>query len=152
MNVHKYNFSLKCVRLRKIGGASEKTPSSHFFTVHFRPKLEVKKVAPCSFIALYSLLNRTLLLTLLECNSKRCLSISCYAQLIISKNIPFNIYEINIQGVPSPASCCDCVKENCVFFTIGPSLASIDAKDLISSQRNASVQSLLLAGNFLYNQ
>ena len=44
-------------------------------------------------------------------------------------------------------------RENCVFFTIhcNPSLAYIAVGDLQSSQRNASVQSLLLAGNF-YNQ
>ena len=38
------------------------------------------------------------------------------------------------------------------FFTIhcNPSLANIAVRDLQSSQRNASVQSLLLAGNFLY--
>ena len=41
-----------------------------------------------------------------------------------------------------------------VFFTIhcNPSLAYIAVRDLQSSRRNASVQSLLLAGNFLYNQ
>ena len=40
------------------------------------------------------------------------------------------------------------------FFTIhcNPSLAFIAVRDLESSQRNASVESLLLAGNFLYNQ
>ena len=40
------------------------------------------------------------------------------------------------------------------FFTIhcNPSLAFIAVRDLQSFQRNASVQSLLLAGNFLYNQ
>ena len=40
------------------------------------------------------------------------------------------------------------------FFTIhrNPSLAYIAVRDLQSSQRNASVQSLLLAGNFLYSQ
>ena len=45
-------------------------------------------------------------------------------------------------------------RKNCVFFTIhcNPSLAYIAVRDLRSSQRNASVQSLLLAGNFLYNQ
>ena len=32
------------------------------------------------------------------------------------------------------------------------SLAYIAVRNLQSSQRNASVQSLLLAGNFLYNQ
>ena len=41
-----------------------------------------------------------------------------------------------------------------VFFTnhCNPSLAYIAVRDLQSSQRNASVQSLLFAGNFLYNQ
>ena len=45
-------------------------------------------------------------------------------------------------------------RKNCVFFTIqcNPSLAYIAVRELQSSQRNASVQSLLLAGNFLYNQ
>ena len=40
------------------------------------------------------------------------------------------------------------------FFTIhcNPSQAYIAVRDLQSSQRNESVQSLLLAGNFLYNQ
>ena len=40
------------------------------------------------------------------------------------------------------------------FFTINcnPSLAYIAVRDLQCSQRNAIVQSLLLAGNFLYNQ
>ena len=33
-----------------------------------------------------------------------------------------------------------------------PSLAYIAVRDLQSSQSNASVQSFLLAGNFLYNQ
>ena len=44
--------------------------------------------------------------------------------------------------------------KNCVFFTIrcNPSLAYIAVRDLQSSQRDASVQSLLLAGNFLYSQ
>ena len=46
-----------------------------------------------------------------------------------------------------------CSEKMC-FFTIhfNPSLVYIAVKDLQSSQRNASVQSLLLAGNFLYNQ
>ena len=41
-----------------------------------------------------------------------------------------------------------------VFFTIhcNPSLANIAVTDLKNSQRNASVQSLIFAGNFLYNQ
>ena len=45
-------------------------------------------------------------------------------------------------------------RKNCVFFTIhgNPSLAYIAVRDLQSSQRNASVQSLLLVSNFLYNQ
>ena len=40
------------------------------------------------------------------------------------------------------------------FFTIhyNPSLAYIAVRDLQSSLRNASVQSLQLAGNFLHNQ
>ena len=43
--------------------------------------------------------------------------------------------------------------KNCVFFTIycNPFLAYIAIR-LLSSQRNASVQSLLLACNYLYNQ
>ena len=46
------------------------------------------------------------------------------------------------------------VQEKLCFFTIhcNPSLAFVAVRDLQSSQRNASVQSLLLAGNFLYNQ
>ena len=47
------------------------------------------------------------------------------------------------------------LRKNCVFFTIycNHSLAYAAVRDLQSSQRNASVQSLLLAGNFfLYNQ
>ena len=46
------------------------------------------------------------------------------------------------------------VQENLVFsqFTATPSLAYIAVRDLQSSQRTAIVQSLLLAGNFLYNQ
>ena len=46
------------------------------------------------------------------------------------------------------------VQEKLCSFTIhcNPSLAYIAVRDLQSSQRNASVQSLLLAGNFLYNQ
>ena len=46
-------------------------------------------------------------------------------------------------------------RKNCVFHNSLqplPSLAYIAVRDLQSSQRNASVQSLLLAGNFLYNQ
>ena len=45
-------------------------------------------------------------------------------------------------------------RKNSFFFTIhcNPSLAFIAVRDLQSSQRNASVQSLLLAANFLYNQ
>ena len=45
-------------------------------------------------------------------------------------------------------------RKNCVFFTIhcNPSLAYIAVRDLQSTQRNAGVQSLLLAGIFLYNQ
>ena len=41
-----------------------------------------------------------------------------------------------------------------VFFTIhfNPFLAYIAVRDLQSSHRNAIVQSLLLTGNFLYNQ
>ena len=60
------------------------------------------------------------------------------------------------------SSCCCCyiffvvqgVQEKLCFFTVhcNPSLAYIAVKDLQSSKRNASVQSLLLAGNFLYNQ
>ena len=43
-----------------------------------------------------------------------------------------------------------CVGEKLCFFTIfcNSSLAYIAVKDLQSSQRNASVQSLLLAGDF----
>ena len=50
----------------------------------------------------------------------------------------------NVQGV----------QEKLCFSTIhcNPSLAYIAVRDLQSTQRNASVQSLLLAGNFLYNQ
>ena len=46
------------------------------------------------------------------------------------------------------------VQEKLYFFTINcnPSLAYIAVRYLQSSQRYASVQSLLLAGNFLYNQ
>ena len=46
------------------------------------------------------------------------------------------------------------VQEKLCIFTIHwyPSLAYIAVGDLLSSQRNASVQSILLAGNFLYNQ
>ena len=46
------------------------------------------------------------------------------------------------------------VQEKLCFSTIhcNPSLAYIAVRDLQSSQRNASVQSLLLAGDFLYNQ
>ena len=46
------------------------------------------------------------------------------------------------------------VQEKLCFFTLhcNPSLAYIAVRDLQSSQCNASVQSLLLAGNFLYNQ
>ena len=46
------------------------------------------------------------------------------------------------------------VQEKVCFFTIhcNPSLAYIAVSDLQSSQRNASVQLLLLAGNFLYHQ
>ena len=42
----------------------------------------------------------------------------------------------------------------CFFaqFTATPPLAYIAARDLQSSRRNESVQSLLLAGHFLYNQ
>ena len=45
-------------------------------------------------------------------------------------------------------------RKNYVFFhnSLQPSLAYIAVRDLQSSQRNASVESLLLAGNFLYNQ
>ena len=41
-----------------------------------------------------------------------------------------------------------------VFFhnSLYPLLAYIAVRDLQSSQRNVSVQSLLFAGNFLYNQ
>ena len=44
------------------------------------------------------------------------------------------------------------VHEKLSFFTIHCNLANIAVIDLQSSQRNASVHSLLLAGNFLYNQ
>ena len=46
------------------------------------------------------------------------------------------------------------VQEKLCFFTIhcNPCHAYIAVRDRQSSQRNASVQSLLLAGNFLYNQ
>ena len=45
-------------------------------------------------------------------------------------------------------------RKNCVFslFTATPLLAYIAVRDLQRSQRNASVQSLQLAGNYLYNQ
>ena len=63
--------------------------------------------------------------------------------LCVQKRNPFwKHYEI--QGV----------QEKLCFFTIlcNPSLAYIAVRDLQSSQRIASVQSLRLAGNFLYNQ
>ena len=46
------------------------------------------------------------------------------------------------------------VQEILCFFThhCNPSLAYIAVRDIQSSLRNASVQSLPLAGNFLYNQ
>ena len=46
------------------------------------------------------------------------------------------------------------LRKNCVFFTIhcNPSLAYKALRDLQSSQRKVSVQSLILAGNFLYKQ
>ena len=55
-----------------------------------------------------------------------------------------SLYSGQVQGV----------QEKLCFFTIhcNPSLAYISVRDIQSSQRNASVQSLLLAGNFLYNQ
>ena len=45
-------------------------------------------------------------------------------------------------------------RKYCVFFIIhcNTSLAFIAVRDLQSSQRNAGVQSLLLACDFLYNQ
>ena len=46
-----------------------------------------------------------------------------------------------------------CSGKLCSFkIHCNPFLAYIAVRDLQSSQRNASVQSLLLAGNFLYNQ
>jgi len=53
-------------------------------------------------------------------------------------------FDVYIQGV----------QEKLCFFKIlcNHSLAFIAVKDLQSSHRNASVQSLQLAGNFLYNQ
>ena len=51
---------------------------------------------------------------------------------------------LHIQGVQ---------EKLCFFIThCNPSLTYIPVRDFQSSQRNASVQSLLLAGNFLYNQ
>ena len=46
------------------------------------------------------------------------------------------------------------LRKNCVFskFAATPPSPYIAVRDLLSSQRNASVQPLLLAGNFLYNQ
>ena len=46
------------------------------------------------------------------------------------------------------------IQEKICFLTIhcNPSLAYIAVRDLQSSQRNTSVQSLRLAGNLLYNQ
>ena len=58
---------------------------------------------------------------------------------------PLNVCsKVQVQGV----------QEKLCFFTIhcNPSLAYIAVRDLQRSQRNASVQSLLLAGNFLYNR
>ena len=62
-------------------------------------------------------------------------------QAAFIQTMPVGVY---IQGV----------QEKLVFFTIHsyPFLAYIAVRYLQSSQRNASVQSLLLAGNFLYNQ
>ena len=62
-----------------------------------------------------------------------------YIIIILQKN-----FSIQIQGV----------QEKLCFFTIdcNPSLAYIAVRALQSSQRNVSVQSLLLAANFLYNQ
>ena len=61
--------------------------------------------------------------------------------------------QIDLQKSPC-ATDIQAVQEKLCFFKIhcNPSLASIAVRDLQSSQRNASVQSLLLAGNFLYNQ
>ena len=47
------------------------------------------------------------------------------------------------------------VQEKLCFFLLihcNPSLAYIAVRDLQSSQRTTSAQSLLMAGNFLYNQ
>ena len=66
----------------------------------------------------------------------------CRGRVAPNEFLPFQ--RLLIQGV----------QEKLCFFTIhcNPSLAYIAVRDLQSSQRNASVQSLLLAGNFLYNQ
>ena len=58
---------------------------------------------------------------------------------------PLDMIRFNVQGV----------QEKLYFFTIHcnpPSLAYIAVRDPQRSQRNWSVQSLLLTGNFLYNQ
>ena len=66
---------------------------------------------------------------------------------------------LNRKSLKYKALCClkkyiQGVHEKLCFFTIhcNPSLAYIAVRDLQSSQREASVQSLLLAGNFLYSQ
>ena len=68
-------------------------------------------------------------------------------QFIPASNITFykSLPNLNkIQGVQKKL----CFSQN----TATPSLAYIAVRDLQSSQRNASVQSLLLVGNLLYNQ
>ena len=71
---------------------------------------------------------------------------SCYAQSFVRPSVFLYVRPSRL-GVPT-----GCSGKNVFFFTIHCNAAYIVARDLQSSQQNASVQSLLLAGNFLYNQ
>ena len=71
---------------------------------------------------------------------------------IISEKKTYTNDAITVDNLRTELLSCTGCSEKIVFFHCNPSLAYIAVRDLQSSQRNASVQSLLLAGNCVYNQ
>ena len=94
---------------------------------------------------------------LTQISAKNVLVVSLYCELLLcalkNKTLNLNIYYTYFCYNLSWHNKLQGVQEKLCFFTIhyNPSLAYIAVRDLQSSQRNASVQSLLLAGNFFYN-
>ena len=95
-----------------------------------------------------------LLLLAFRASSLRHQCVTKFMNIIILNENKRKLHKIYLKRIFLQLAKIQCVQEKLCFLTIhcNSYLAYIAVKDLQSSHRNASVQSLLLAGNFLYNQ